>query len=659
MSIEFDDKVATRPTARQLAAQQKQISIGEFFEKNKHFLGFDTPQRAFITAVKEGVDNSLDACEEAGILPVIEIEIRRSEGDSDVLEMIIRDKGPGIPRASIANVFGKLLFGSRFHAVRQSRGQQGIGITGVVMYSQLSTGRTVEVTTKIAEEETALRTRISLDTKKNKAVKHEEERFIWFEDDFQPVEHGVQIHAHMRAKYIRGKKSVENYLRMTSIVNPHADIKLIDPDGVVHHWPAVTDKLPRATREIKPHPDGMEIGMLMRMAHDSTQPQLKGFLRRDFSGVSMRAAERVCDGAEVKRTMPPKKLGLDHARGIITALNKEKLSPPSTDCLSPIEGILIKKGLAKAIDSQYAVTLTRNPEVASGAPFQIEVGLVFGGDLPGDGQVQILRFANRVPLLYQQGGCMLTKALESVDWRQYGLEQRGGKGIPHGPAAVLLHLASTNVQFTSEAKEAVADNEVIHAEVRKALLELGRGLRSHLKKKERGAKSKEKFELVREILPEIAERSARIVGKSTPDLGPVITTIMKSIFCEVRLESATQKQSNNGVLELHFLNYTERSRSFEVFARLDTVEPDDIISETYDGEWELEGLRKWNIPDIESGGELILSIVLAHTEGMKKSDLDIFVRSSVEIIGTETMDEEMLQQLKSETQGFISDGEEE
>ncbi len=659
MSIEFDEDVATRPTARQLAAQQKQISIGEFFEKNKHFLGFDTPQRAIITAVKEGVDNSLDACEEAGILPVIEIEIRRDEEDSDVLEMIIRDKGPGIPRSSIANVFGKLLFGSRFHAVRQSRGQQGIGITGVVMYSQLSTGRTVEVTTKIAEEETALRTRISLDTKKNKAVKHEEERLIWFDELCQPVEHGVQIHAHMRAKYIRGKKSVENYLRMTSIVNPHADIKLTDPDGAIHHWPAVTEKLPRATREIKPHPDGMEIGMLMRMAHDSMQSQFKGFLRRDFSGVSMRAAERVCDGANVKRTMSPTKLTLDQARGVITSLNKEKLSPPSTDCLSPIEGILIKKGLAKAIDSQYAATMTRSPEVAHGAPFQIEVGLVFGGNLPADGQVQILRFANRVPLLYQQGGCMLTKAMESVDWRQYGLEQRGGKGIPHGPAAVLLHLASTNVQFTSEAKEAVAENEIIHGEVRKALLELGRGLRSHLKKKERGVKSKEKFELVREILPQIAERSARIVGKPAPDLGPVITTIMKSIFCEAKVEAATRKQSKNGVLELHFLNYTERGRSFEVFVRLDTIEPGEIISETCQGEWELEGLRKWSVPEIPSGGEWILHIEMLHTDGVRLSDLDVFVRSAVEIIGTEPMDEEMLQQLKSEAEGIISKGEEE
>ena len=136
--------------ADKMAKNQKQIAISEFFEKNKHFLGFDSLQRSIITAVKEAVDNSLDACEEARILPDIRVKISKIDSKKDILELQTEDNGPVIPQKSIEKVFGQLLFGSRFHAIRQSRGQQGIGITGVVMYSQLTTGKPTHVLSKIS-----------------------------------------------------------------------------------------------------------------------------------------------------------------------------------------------------------------------------------------------------------------------------------------------------------------------------------------------------------------------------------------------------------------------------------------------------------------------------------------------------------------------------
>ena len=166
--------------AEKLASKQKQISIGEFFEKNKHFLGFDTLQRSIITAVKEAVDNSLDACEEARILPEIKVEIQRLKGDN--LKLISQDNGPGIPREDIANVFGKFLLGSRFHAIRQTRGQQGIGSTGVVMYSQLTAGAKTKVISKISKDSSAVFVELGIDTRRNKATKSGENREIWFDE---------------------------------------------------------------------------------------------------------------------------------------------------------------------------------------------------------------------------------------------------------------------------------------------------------------------------------------------------------------------------------------------------------------------------------------------------------------------------------------------
>ena len=277
--------------AKKMASNQKQIAISEFFEKNKHFLGFDSLPRSIITAVKESVDNSLDACEEARILPDIKVKITKADTKKDILELTTEDNGPGIPQKSIEKVFGQLLFGSRFHAIRQSRGQQGIGITGVVMYSQLTTGKPTHVLSKIAEEPTAVSVKIGLDTRKNKAVKSEQTRIIWENDDLSLKEHGVRVTTKMKGKYQRGRQSVFQYLRMTSIVNPHAEITFVDPDGETYHWPRVTEKLPRKVDAIKPHPHGIELGQLQRMCRESTDSRLSVFLRQNFSGVSMRAAK--------------------------------------------------------------------------------------------------------------------------------------------------------------------------------------------------------------------------------------------------------------------------------------------------------------------------------------------------------------------------------
>ncbi|GIR33899.1 MAG: hypothetical protein CM15mP47_1250 [Methanobacteriota archaeon] len=452
--------------AQKLASNQKQVAISEFFEKNKHFLGFDSPVRSLITAVKEAVDNSLDACEEARILPSIKVKVSKLDTKKDIIELVVEDNGPGIPQKSIEKVFGQLLFGSRFHAIRQSRGQQGIGITGVVMYSQLTTGKPTHVKSKIATESTAAVVDIGLDTRKNKATKSNSGREIWLVDDGEMKKHGLEVTTRMKAKYQKGRQSVWQYLRMTSIVNPHAEITFTDPEGEIHHWPRVTERLPGKVESIKPHPHGIELGQLQRMLTESTDSRLSVFLRTNFSGVSTRAAKELCSAAELDVKVKPKQMTPDQIRALLESFQGErmfngkpvKLLNPPTNCLSPIEEMLIKKGLSKTIDSRYAITMTRAPNVSQGNPYQVEVGLIFGGNMVADKPVEVLRFANRVPLMYQQGGCLLTKAIESVDWRQYGLDQAGGKGVPKGPAAILVHLASTNVQFTSEAKEALADN---------------------------------------------------------------------------------------------------------------------------------------------------------------------------------------------------------
>ena len=268
--------------------------------------------------------------------------------------------------------------------------------------------------------------------------------------------------------------------------------------------------------------------------------------------------------------------------------------------------------------------------------------------MAADKPVEVLRFANRVPLMYQQGGCLLTKAIESVDWRQYGLEQPGAKGVPKGPAAILVHLASTNVQFTSEAKEALAENEEVIEEARKAMLEMGRGLRKHLEKKKKMAKTQEKFELINDILPAIAAKSAEILDKPIPDLAGSITQIMSAVISET--STTWNKETKQTDVEITIYNYTSRSRAYTILATWPEKAGAKIIGNETGGRKEAMGVWAWKLDTLQPGQKFVIKYSL---EGLEKGDwvdTDIFYRGSQEVIGAMKMDEKYLEEIRKQEQ---------
>lgn len=358
----------------------------------------------------------------------------------------------------------------------------------------------------------------------------------------------------------------------------------------------------------------------------------------------MRAAREILSKSELDESRQPRRIRAEEAQKVLDSFQKVKLLNPPTDCLSPIEDLLIKKGLSKAIDSRFASTATREPRVSQGNPFQVEVGLVFGGDLGSDSPIEILRFANRVPLMYQQGGCLLTKAIEAVDWKRYGLDQPGGKGIPKGPAAVLVHLASTNVQFTSEAKEAVATNEEVLEEIRRALLEVGRGLKGHLKKSSQRKKAREKFELINIILPEISEKSSELLGREEPDLTPVITQIMNDVFCEEELGWDSERKL--ATCDITVFNYTPRARAYTILAKWPESETVQIEDNPLGGRKEARGLWAWRLDTLGPGSSATISFTLSGLSKGDWNDTEIFFRGSKDIIGANRIDEGLLEEMR-------------
>ena len=248
--------------AEQLAKKQKEISVSEFFERNRQILGFDSPTKALLMAVKEAVDNSLDACEEAGILPDIVVKLEKV--DDKEFRMTVEDNGPGIVPTMIPNVFGRLLFGSRFHAIRQSRGQQGIGISATVMYGQITTGKPSRITSKTESDKPAAVKLIMINTKHNSpdvvGPSPPNDYIMWDEK-----EHGTRVEINLNGRYISNKQSVYEYLRQTAIVNPHASLTFVDPEGKTTTFARAYEKLPPTTKEIRPHPEGLELGTLMNL----------------------------------------------------------------------------------------------------------------------------------------------------------------------------------------------------------------------------------------------------------------------------------------------------------------------------------------------------------------------------------------------------------
>ena len=429
-SLELDqsqaaaEKPKTRQTAESMATRQREISISEFFSKNRHLLGFDNPQKALLTAVKEAVDNSLDACEDAGILPVLKVDIQQLAEDR--FRISVEDNGPGIVKAQIPKIFGKLLYGSKFHTLKQARGQQGIGISAAGMYGLLTTGKSIVVTSRTGHDKPAHYYEIQIDTRKN-APQIIIDKVV----DWEPP-HGTKVEIELIGTYKKGRHSVDDYIRQTAIANPHCEIFYTVPDGgETLHLQRGSDSLPPEPREIKPHPYGVELGVLIRMMKETPARQLSAALQRDFSRVSGRVAVEICKAASLNPNANPHTIVVHEAERLFKAINSVKIMSPATNCLSPIGEEQILSGLKKEIDADFYTAITRTPSVYRGNPFQVEVGLAYGGSLHSDELVDLLRFANRVPLQYQQSGCAITKAVLGIDWRSYGLSQSKG-ALPDG-----------------------------------------------------------------------------------------------------------------------------------------------------------------------------------------------------------------------------------
>jgi len=500
--------MADQPIALELAKKQREIGVAEFFSRNRHLLGFDNKRKSLMTTIKEAVDNALDACEEARVLPEISVEV--IDMGSDKFRVIVEDNGPGIVKKQIPHIFARLLYGSKFFKLSQSRGQQGIGISASVLYAQLTTGKPAKIKSRISAKSEAHYYELKLDTQKNKPEIFKEQIIEWNKD------HGTRIELDLEGSYIGGSQSIDQYLKQTAIVNPHVTIIYTNPKAEQIIFPRATEELPKETTEIKPHPYGVELGVLLSMLKITETRTLQAFLSQEFSRVGSGTAKQICENAALLTNTKPKNINREMAEKLHEGINKTKIIAPPTDCISPIGEELLEKGLRKEINAEFYCATTRPPSVYRGNPFIVEVGIAYGGELPGDSSATVFRYANRVPLLYQQGACAVTKSAVQTAWRNYGLSQSKG-ALPIGPIAVAVHIGSVWVPFTSESKEAIAHYPEIIKEIKLALQDCGRKLGTFIHKKKRIQMEGAKRSYIETYIPHVAAALKELLGYKDKD----------------------------------------------------------------------------------------------------------------------------------------------
>jgi DNA topoisomerase-6 subunit B len=561
-------------TAEEMSARQKEVSVSEFFVKNRHLLGFDNARKALLTTVKEAVDNSLDACEEAGIMPDVAVIIedlepkRPATAKQSRYRVTIVDNGPGIVRKQVENIFGRLLYGSKFHRLKMSRGQQGIGISAAGMNGLITTGRPMLIYTKPNAKQPAHHIELAMNTKTNRAevtldketkdfpperlrglsagTKQLSQEGVFLSPDVFAT--GTSVSIELEGKYQKGRGSVDEFLELTAIANPHARIVFVPPSRVAQEevddllpgtssaaaeggksdapaqttetggvtvFPRGVTELPPETKEIQPHPKGIELGILLQMLKDyeaSEKGSLYDFLQTRFCRVSANTASKFCSAIGATSRTKAGDVEPQQVEKLFKVFEDERLAPPPTDCLAPIGVRQLLAGLLKGVKAEFYAASTREAAVYRGRPFQIEAAIAFGGDLPGDQAARVIRFANRVPLLFQQSACSSFKAVEETPWKNYAMQQPRGS-LPIGPLVVMIHMASVWVPFTSESKEAIADYDEIRKEMRLALMECGRKLGTYLRKRQKMRREGERRDVFERYIGEIAKALNAITGE--------------------------------------------------------------------------------------------------------------------------------------------------
>lgn len=487
----------------------KAISAADFFYRNRDIAGFDNPTRAIYTAVREIVENSLDACEDGGIIPELKV-IMKDEGEN-VFQIRVEDNGIGVPRDNIQSCFGRILYGSKY-THRQARGRFGLGGKMAFLYGQITTHKPLHVISSDVDSEWIYDVSLRIDIQSNQP-----ELLEWNRRKNGDGWHGTIIEFSLEGDWPRARKQIIEYIRETALITPYATIMFIDPDGVLYYFTSSIKILPPPPTEVQPHPVGVDVERVTRIISETKTTDMATFLRSHFHRVGQKTAQKFLKAVDIPESTDPKSL---NTAQIVKLVRKMKtfgeFLPPDAKCLSPLGVDLLKTGIEKELKPDFVAVVQRPPSSYGGHPFIVEVGMAYGGEVPRKENIVLYRFANRIPLLYDEYKDVSAKVIRAIPWTRYKIKA----GMP---IAVFVHIVSTNIPFKTAGKEFIADRPELETEIRRGIMECARQLMRFIQKKERIARERQRINIYEQYLPLIVRDIAALAEKKeVPDYAKLI-----------------------------------------------------------------------------------------------------------------------------------------
>lgn len=478
------------------------ISPAEFFYKYREIAGFSNPVRALYQTVRELYENALDATDAHGILPDVKIVIKRVDEMQEYYRVTVEDNGIGLPPDVVPNAFGKVLFSSKY-VLKQTRGMYGLGVKMAVLYGQMTTGRPVEVITSKQGFKRIYYFKLRIDVNKNEPVILEKGSWRKSRDW-----HGTIVSITLEGDWARSKPKIMEYLTRSVVLTPYANILFITPEGEIVYYPRTISILPRPPMEVKPHPFGVDLELMKQLRDSDPSSAIKDLLIKSFQSVGETTAGEVLAKAGVDPAKPVGELSEDDLLRIVNTIKTyEGLRPPSAKSISPLGREIIIAGLSRMFKPEFVEAVTRRPQVYHGHPFVVEAGVAYGGGTPLSevDKPVILRYANKIPLLYDEGSDVTTFVIkEDINWSNYTIS------FP-SPIVVLVHVCSTKIPFKGVGKESIADVPEIRREIRLALMEVLRRLKIYLVRKAKEEEVKKRVVVLAKYIPEIARSLHTIV----------------------------------------------------------------------------------------------------------------------------------------------------
>ena len=585
-----------------------QISPSEFFYRNRDLAGFSNPTRSLYTAVREFVENGLDACDQKGILPDIHLTIKAvdpEKPDPKPYILTVKDNGPGIESKHVPLAFGTVLYGSKF-GLKQARGMFGLGATMAILYGQITTNKPVTVKSS-TDAKTSDEFELILDIQKNKPVilKHKTK---------DVSKKGLSVSIFLEGDYSKAGAKIRDYVYQTSLITPYATITFDDPKGEKYHYPRIIKTMPQPPTIIRPHPYGIDVETIRRMIVESQFEiptiddamiekvrkdlglskknlsftaimakaktrwknlsrqvrvviALMSFLKMDFEKLNKiriedidvpnkklfywdfgdsqsksvdmdpesqyyrqltntvqgetltafltKRFQRVGPTTAVKFAQfagfkPEKRIGSMTNQELVKlsdALQKfDDFMSPDPSCLAPLGEEPLEKGMRKFFEPDFLAVIQRNASAYSGFPFVVEMGIAYGGNINTRG-INVYRYANRIPLLYDEGSDVVLKVVNDIDWSRYK-----AKGDP--PLVIVSHICSTRIPYKTVGKENVADRQEIEKELKLAIQFIARKLSVFMNKKGQAEAAKKRANLYAKYIPLIAQFCTELAGKT-------------------------------------------------------------------------------------------------------------------------------------------------